>query len=228
LIGQKLAEFPKTLTLMLKKTTSSWSKFNLNDYLTNSEAMVAGVDEVGRGCLFGSVVAAAVVLPIKSIVRLEEIVVRDSKKLTAKKRENLVNQIEEIVTDWQIAAVDNQIIDQINIFQASLQAMTEAVNQLKYAPALCLIDGKFTLPNLKYPQLNLVKGDERSTVIASASIVAKVWRDQQMSQYAEQFPQYDLEQNKGYPTKKHLEAIKKYGISPLHRQSFSPCQSHPV
>lgn len=213
---------------MAKKTTLSLPKFNLNDYLTDSEAMVAGVDEVGRGCLFGAVVAAAVVLPIKSVVKLEQIAVTDSKKLTAKKRENLVIQIEEIVTDWQIAAVDNQIIDQINIFQASLQAMTQAINQLKYTPDLCLIDGKFTLPNLQYPQLNLIKGDGRSTVIGSASIVAKVWRDQQIIKYANQFPEYDLAQNKGYPTKKHLEAIKKYGITSLHRQSFSPCQSNAV
>ncbi len=207
-----------------KKTALSLPEFNLSDYLTDSEAMVAGVDEVGRGCLFGSVVAAAVVLPVKSIVKLEQIAVTDSKKLTAKKRESLVSQIKEIVSDWQIAEVDNHTIDQINILQASLQTMTQAINQLKYPPALCLIDGKFTLPNLQYSQLNLIQGDRRSPVIGSASIIAKVWRDQKIIKYADQFPEYDLAKNKGYPTKKHLEAIKKYGTTPFHRRSFSPCK----
>lgn len=197
--------------------------FNLDDYITDSEALVAGVDEVGRGCLFGQVVASAVILPVKSINQLTEIGVKDSKKLTEKKRADLVSQIKDIVLDWQVAEVDNKIIDQINIFQASLLAMSQAINQLKYTPILCLIDGKFPLPNLEYPQLNLVKGDLRSSVIAGASILAKVWRDQKIVEYAEKFPEYDLANNKGYPTKKHLEAIKKYGVTPFHRLSFTPC-----
>ena len=210
---------------MSQKITISPPVFKLSDYLTDSEAMVAGVDEVGRGSLFGSVVASAVMLPVKSIVQLEEIAVTDSKKLTPKRREYLVNQIKEIVTDWQITEVDNQTIDQVNILQASLKAMTEAIHQLKPTPILCLIDGKFTLPHLRYPQINLIKGDARSLIIGAASIIAKVWRDQQVIRYAEQFPEYDLASNKGYPTKKHLEALKKYGVSPLHRLSFSPCQT---
>jgi len=197
--------------------------FNLNEYITDSEALIAGVDEVGRGCLFGQVVAGAVILPVKSINQLTEIGVKDSKKLTAKKRADLVSQIQEIVFDWQVTEIDNKMIDQINIFQASLLAMSQAINQLKCTPILCLIDGKFSLPNLEYPQLNLVKGDLRSPVIASASILAKVWRDQKIVEYAEKFPEYDLANNKGYPTKKHLEAIKKYGVTPFHRLSFKPC-----
>ncbi len=196
----------------------------LNNYLTDSEAMITGVDEVGRGCIFGAVVAVAVVLPVKDIIKLEEIGVTDSKKLTAKKRENLVSQIQNIVRDYQIAEIDNKTIDKINILQASFQAMTEAINSLKCSPNLCLIDGNFALPNLQFRQLSLVKGDLRSPVIGCASILAKVWRDQQIIKLSEKFPQYDLQNNKGYPTKKHLEAIQKHGLTPYHRLSFSPCQ----
>jgi ribonuclease HII len=158
------------------------------------------------------------------LYRLENIGVKDSKKLTAKKREALVPQIQDIVTHWHIIEVDNLTIDQINIFQASLQAMTNAIHGLPVNPFLCLVDGKFSLPKLKYPQKTLVKGDLRSSVIAATSILAKVWRDQKMIQYHEQYPMYDLKNNKGYGTKKHLEAIKKYGVTPLHRLSFGPCK----
>jgi len=186
----------------------------------NSDSLIVGVDEVGRGCLFGGVVAAAVAMPLKKIHLLKEIGVNDSKKLTAKKREALVSQIEGLVTGYCIIEVDNVTIDRINIFQASLQAMTEAVMGLSISPYLCLIDGKFTLPNLPFPQLSLIKGDGRSPLIASASILAKVWRDQKMLEYDQLYPQYDLKNNKGYPTKKHKDAIAAYGLTPLHRKSF--------
>jgi ribonuclease HII len=200
------------------------NNFCINDYINDTSDLIGGVDEVGWGCLFGEVVACAVVLPVDDFYKLENIGVTDSKKLTAKKREILLPQIKEIVTDWYIAEVDNFIIDDINIFHASLQAMTKAINGLSVNPALCLVDGKFPLPELKYPQQTLIKGDLRWPVIAAASILAKVWRDQKMIKYHELYPEYDLKNNKGYGTKKHLEAIKKYGITPLHRLSFAPCK----
>lgn len=188
--------------------------------LNSNHSFIVGVDEVGRGCLFGGVVAAAVAMPLKKIHLLKEIGVKDSKKLTAKKREALVSQIQSLVTSYCIVEIDNQTIDRLNIFQASLQAMTEAIVGLSISPYLCLIDGKFTLPRLPFPQLSLIKGDARSPLIASASILAKVWRDQKMLEYDLQYPHYDLKNNKGYPTKKHKEAIALCGLTPLHRQSF--------
>lgn len=202
--------------------------FCIDDYINCTSDLIVGVDEVGRGCLFGQVVACAVVLPFDDFYKLDHIGVTDSKKLTAKKREVLVPKIQEIVTGWYIAEIDNLIIDEINIFQASLQAMTKAINGLSVHPALCLVDGNASLPELKYPQQALIKGDLRSPVIAAASILAKVWRDQKMIQYHQQYPEYDFKNNKGYGTKKHLEAIKKYGLTPLHRLSFAPCQQSKI
>ncbi len=192
--------------------------------LSHQDAMVAGVDEVGRGALFGPVVAAAIVLPVSSLPELTGIGVKDSKLLSAKKRQELVPKIEELVLNWQIGSVDSQEIDRINIFQASLQAMLRAVSELKPSPSLCLVDGRHRLPNLDVAQYNLIKGDWRSPVIAAASILAKVWRDQLIVGYAADYPHYDLAANKGYGTKKHLQALFKYGSSPLHRLSFRPCR----
>lgn len=194
---------------------------NLKKRTPNTDdSLIIGVDEVGRGCLFGGVVAAAVAMPLKKIHLLKEIGVNDSKKLTAKKREALVTPIQSLVTSYCIVEVDNKTIDRINIFQASLQAMTEAIMGLSISPYLCLIDGKFTLPTLPFPQLSLIQGDMRSPLIASASILAKVWRDRQMLEYDQIYPHYDLKNNKGYPTKKHKDAIALHGLTPLHRQSF--------
>lgn len=186
--------------------------------------LIAGVDEVGRGCLFGEVVAAAVVLPLGKIHLLKQLGVKDSKKLTPKKREVLTPLINDIVTHWSIIPIDNITIDKVNIFNASLLAMSQAINSLSVSPSLCLVDGKYPLPNLSYPQLCLIKGDVRSPLISAASILAKVWRDNKMMEYDHKYPQYDLKKNKGYGTKKHLEAIEKYGVTPLHRLSFSPCR----
>jgi len=197
------------------------SLFNLEKRTPNSDdSLMVGVDEVGRGCLFGGVVAAAVAIPLKKIGMLKEIGVKDSKKLTAKRREALVSHIQSLVTSYCIVEIDHQTIDRINIFQASLQAMTEAIMGLSISPYLCLIDGKFTLPILPFLQLSLIKGDAQSPLIASASILAKVWRDQKMLVYDQLYPHYDLKNNKGYPTKKHKDAIAVYGLTPLHRKSF--------
>ncbi|MGF1538900.1 MAG: ribonuclease HII [Pleurocapsa sp.] len=193
--------------------------------ISSSDILVAGVDEVGRGALFGSVVAAAVVAPISDLPRLIAIGTKDSKKLSARKRQQLVNPIQEIVTDWQIAEATVAEIDSLNIAQASLLAMKRTILQLKVTPAICLVDGNLPLPNLSIPQKTVIKGDQRSPLIAAASIVAKVWRDHLIVNLAAKYPQYDLIANKGYPTQKHRLALQQYGVSPQHRRSFKPCST---
>jgi len=185
-------------------------------------ALVAGVDEVGRGCLFGEVVAVAVVMPVSAIALLADLGVKDSKKLSPKKREALVPQIQSLVTDYAVGVVDVATIDKINILQASLSEMYDALTQLKYTPELCLVDGNQAISRLPYPQITMIQGDGRSPLIAAASILAKVWRDEKMVEYSQQYPHYDLEHNKGYGTKKHIRAIGQYGITPYHRRSFAP------
>jgi ribonuclease HII len=192
--------------------------------ITDSETLIAGVDEVGRGCLFGAVVAAAVVFPLSKISILTEIGVKDSKQLSPKRRGELVQQIKTLATAYRISFATVQEIDQMNILQASLLAMRRAVIKLKVQPALCLVDGKQTIPNLSIIQKTLIKGDQQSPLIAAASIVAKVWRDQLIIRMSEKYPQYDLANNKGYGTQKHQEALLKYGASCQHRLSFRPCQ----
>ncbi len=188
--------------------------------ISSSDVLVAGVDEVGRGALFGSVVAAAVVAPLSDLPKLIEIGVKDSKKLSAKKRQELVNPIKEIVADWQIAESTVAEIDSLNISQASLLAMKRTILRLKVPPAICLVDGKFPISDLSIPQKTLIKGDMRSPLIAAASILAKVWRDDLIVNLAAKYPKYDLASNKGYPTKKHRLALQQYGVSPEHRRSF--------
>ncbi|MCW6036055.1 ribonuclease HII [Spirulina subsalsa FACHB-351] len=191
--------------------------------LATSYETVAGVDEVGRGALFGAVVAAAVVLSPVACLELVRAGVRDSKRLSAKRRVALAEQIYAIALDVQIGQATHQEIDQINIFQASLLAMSRAVEALNPPPSICFVDGKFPIPHLALPQQNIIKGDQKSVVIASASIVAKVWRDQQIIELAAEYPQYDLLANKGYGTPSHLVALQQYGPSPYHRLSFKPC-----
>ena len=182
--------------------------------------LVAGVDEVGRGALFGDVVAAAVILPRATIASLAQLGVRDSKKLSPKRRQQLAIEIKSSALAWQIASATVAEIDEINILQASLLAMKRAIANLAVTPEICLVDGNQQIPQLSIPQQTLVKGDGRSIVIAAASILAKVWRDEQITNLAATYPEYHLAQNKGYGTAQHLAAIKEYGTSPLHRQSF--------
>ena len=198
---------------------------NLLSELTNKDALVAGIDEVGRGALFGSVVAAAVVLPLSAIPKLMEIGVKDSKKLSPKKRKNLMEPIKNIVTSWYIAEATVEEIDKFNILQASLLAMKRSVLQLEPSPDICLVDGNFSIPDLSITQQTVIKGDEKSVIIAAASILAKVWRDDLIVSLAEKYPEYDLVSNKGYPTKKHRLALQKYGASDRHRMSFKSCQN---
>jgi ribonuclease HII len=185
---------------------------------------VAGVDEVGRGALFGPVVAAAVLLPDSALFVLEQAGVKDSKKLSAQEREHLARQVQRHAIDCRIGIASVREIDRMNILQASLLAMHRAVSRLHPVPELCLIDGNQYVPNLNIPQQTVVKGDQLSLVIAAASIIAKVWRDQLITRLACKYPAYDLASNKGYGTAKHRLAIQTVGICSQHRQSFAPCQ----
>ncbi len=194
------------------------------DRAIGSSLVVSGVDEVGRGALFGPVVAAAVILPISALSELVEAKISDSKQLSAYSREELAKKIWAIALAWEVGFASVAEIDQINILQASLLAMKRAVLKLKVKPQLCLVDGNQSIKDLGYPQQTLVKGDEKSIIIASASIVAKVWRDDLITRLALKYPMYDLVANKGYGTTRHLQALKEYGASPLHRMSFRPCQ----
>jgi ribonuclease HII len=184
---------------------------------------VAGVDEVGRGALFGPVVAATVILPETAITPLIQLGVRDSKRLSPKKRIDLFQQIQAIALDCKVGLASVREIDRLNILQATLLAMKRSILKLNPQPQLCLIDGNQRIPNLLIPQQTLIKGDQTSVLIASASIIAKVWRDQLIIRLAKKYPEYDLIHNKGYGTKKHREALQRYGVSPQHRLSFRPC-----
>lgn len=180
---------------------------------------IAGLDEVGRGALFGPVVAAAVILnPRRRIVGLD-----DSKKLTAERRTILAERIREYALAWAIAEVDAQRIDAWNIYQASLQAMQAAVAQLQMAPDYLLIDALRL--DMLIEQRSLIKGDARSISIAAASIVAKVARDARMDEWDKVYPQYGLAHNKGYATPDHKKALKLHGPSPLHRFSYAPVRN---
>lgn len=183
---------------------------------------VAGVDEVGRGSLFGPVVAAAVILDPTHRIRG----LRDSKLLPAERREELALRIREHSIAWAIAAVDSARIDQINIYQASRLAMLRAVEQLAPAASYLLVDA--VRLDCHLPQQAIIHGDALSASIAAASILAKVERDRMISAWDPVFPMYGLASNKGYCTPHHLAALREHGPSPLHRQSFSPVWSAPV
>lgn len=191
---------------------------------TAQNTLIAGVDEVGRGALLGSVVAATVVLPLSAIPQLIALGVKDSKKISPQQRQELIKPIKEVVADWRISYATVAEIDELNILQASLLAMKRCLVGLQVTPDICLVDGKFSVPDLDIPQKTVIKGDLRSPVIAAASILAKVWRDQLIIDLAQQYPEYDLANNKGYPTAKHRLAIKRYGICVEHRRSFKSCQ----
>jgi ribonuclease HII len=184
--------------------------------------LVAGVDEVGRGSLFGPVVAAAVVLDSSYRIRG----LRDSKLLPAERREVLAERIREHAIAWSVAAVDAARIDQINIYQASRVAMQEAVALLEPAADHLLIDAMKLHCDL--PQRAIIHGDALSASIAAASILAKVERDKMIIAWDPVFPLYGLASNKGYSTPKHLAALREHGPSPLHRQSFAPVWQAPV
>src|SRR5215471_1917666 len=177
---------------------------------------IAGIDEAGRGALFGPVVAAAVILnPKRRIVGLD-----DSKKLTPDRREELAPRIREHALAWAVAEVDASRIDAWNIYQASRQAMTAALEQLSIIPDYLLLDALQL--DVMIEQKSLIKGDARSVSIAAASILAKTHRDMRMEEWDTVYPGYGLAQHKGYATPEHLEALRVHGPTPLHRHSFAP------
>lgn len=190
------------------------------DALDSGSTIIAGIDEVGRGALFGPVVAAVAIAPLSSLPLLIDLGVKDSKKLTATKRQKLIEPIMAAISETKIGLASAIEIERLNILQASLLAMKRAVLQLKCTPTLCLVDGIHKIAELSIPQQTLVKGDERSPLIAAASILAKVWRDNLIVNLATTYPQYDLAANKGYPTLKHRQALQIYGACPEHRRSF--------
>ena len=177
----------------------------------------AGCDEAGRGCLAGPVVAAAVILPKK----FKHSVLNDSKKLTAKQRATLKDEIINSALAWNVAFVDNNEIDEMNILRASIKAMHIAIENLEKEPQFLLIDGNRFYPykNIKYR--TIIKGDGIYFSIAAASVLAKTFRDEFMEKIHYEFPEYGWIKNKGYPTSAHREALLKYGITPYHRKSFN-------
>ena len=182
--------------------------------------IITGVDEAGRGPLAGPVVVAAVILDLKKEIPG----LNDSKKLSEKKREELYDIITKEAICWEVKIVSPEIIDEINILQATLFGMEEAVLALKVKPNLCLIDGNKIPKKLVGFSKAIVKGDAKIASIAAASILAKVTRDRLMHKLHEEFPQYNFKQNKGYPTKEHIAALDKYGILECHRKSYKPIQ----
>lgn len=179
--------------------------------------LVCGVDEAGRGPLAGAVYAAAVILdkgrPVQGLA--------DSKKLSEKKREGLAAEIKDRALAWAIALADAEEIDRINILQASLLAMRRAVERLTIIPSEALVDG-LHCPKLAIPCRAIVKGDSRVDEISAASILAKTARDEEMLRLHQLYPQYGFDRHKGYPTAMHLEALRKHGVSEIHRRSFAP------
>jgi ribonuclease HII len=187
----------------------------------------AGCDEAGRGCLAGSVYAAAVILPDG----YQNELLNDSKQLTEKRRYELREIIERDAVAWAVGIVTPEEIDKINILNASILAMHRALDQLKVRPEAIIVDGnrfkKYSPPLFgggrgeALPHTTIVKGDGKYLAIAAASILAKTYRDDYMNRLAEEYPQYDWRSNKGYPTKKHRDAIRQYGITPYHRKSYN-------
>ena len=185
--------------------------------------LVAGVDEAGRGPLAGPVVAAVVVLKpeiLADVAKMEKLKdIKDSKKLTAKKREELIKAE---CFEVGVGICDHETIDRINILQATFLAMKMALGNLKIKPEIILVDGKFPIPNLSLRQEAIIDGDAIIFSIAAASIIAKVEHDKIIDKYAEQYPQYGFLNHKGYGTKEHLAALQKYGPCPIHRKTFKP------
>ena len=177
---------------------------------------VCGVDEVGRGPLAGPVVCAAVIMPLENIIEG----VDDSKKLTAKKREKLDALIREKAIAYAICRIEPQVIDEINILEATKLCMKNAVESLSISPGFVLTDGNMTL-DITIPQKSVIGGDAACYSIGAASIIAKVYRDKLMDEYAVQYPAYGFEKHKGYGTAAHIKAIKECGLCPIHRRSFT-------
>lgn len=179
-------------------------------------ALIAGVDEVGRGPLAGPVAATAIIMPKDCYIEG----VTDSKKVSPKKRKELKNQILEKAIAVSTIFINEKIIDEVNIYEATKLAMYQAINELDPKPDYVLIDA---MPlDLDIPHESIIKGDEKSFTIACASIIAKEARDELMDEFDQKYPEYDFKQNKGYPTKKHRNALLTYGVTPIHRRTYGP------
>lgn len=181
----------------------------------NGYSSVCGVDEAGRGPVAGPVCAAAVILPAGIVIEG----LNDSKKLSEKKREKLFDEITENALAWSVSLVDERVIDEINILQATYEAMRQAIAKLDPAPQILLNDA-VTIPQVAIPQVPIIKGDAKSVSIAAASILAKVTRDHMMEEYDKEYPEYGFAKHKGYGTAAHIAALKEFGPTPIHRRTF--------
>ena len=194
---------------ILKNIENNWHK--------KGKKLVCGIDEAGRGPLAGPVVVAAVIMPEDSFIEG----VNDSKKISEKKREKLYDEITENAIAWSVGIIDQNEIDEINILNATKKGLTTALTELKEKPDIILVDALTKIDTLGIPYESIIKGDAKSYSIAAASIIAKVTRDRIMRQWDEIYPQYGFINHKGYGTKAHIDAIKQYGLCPLHRKSFT-------
>lgn len=215
-IQKLLASYQQKQEKLAKKKSAFLERFTYEKKFWQKGQIVAGVDEVGRGPLAGPVVTAAVIIDD----HFDLLDVNDSKKLSPQKRLALYPKILSEAISVAVGVKSPQVIDQINIYEADRQAMAEAVLDLDQKPDALLVDAMNVPVDL--PQVKLIKGDAKSNSIAAASIVAKVFRDKLMDDYAKIYPQYDFPDNAGYGTAKHLAALKKYGPTPIHRKTFAP------
>lgn len=199
---------PEKEVLRLEAMMEFERKYSEYDY-------ICGIDEVGRGPLAGPVVAAAVILPKDSYYQY----LNDSKKVTEKRRNKLYDEITAEAVSYGIGLVSPDVIDDINILQATYVAMKKAIDALSIRPQMILVDAVH-IPDIGIPQVGIVKGDAKSISIAAASIVAKVYRDRLMTEYDALYPEYKFAKNKGYGTKEHMQALHEIGMSPIHRKSF--------
>ncbi len=203
----------------MKKAWNAEEKLQYeNALIAEGKRYIAGVDEVGRGPLAGPVVCASVIMPLDSDRLI--VGVDDSKKLSAKKREELAEKIKATALAYKIVEIDEKCIDEINILQATRLGMKRAIEELSIAPDTVLTDGNMTL-DIAFPQKSIVHGDALSYSIGCASIIAKVHRDSLMDEYAKIYPYYAFEKNKGYGTADHIRGIKEQGICPIHRKTFT-------
>ena len=179
--------------------------------------LIAGTDEAGRGPIAGPVVAASVMLRTGTFIKG----LNDSKKLSAKKREAIYEEILSKCICYGISVISNEEIDRINILQSAYLAMKKSLDEMEILPEYVLVDGLFN-NRIEIPQMAIVKGDSKSASVAAASVIAKVYRDRIMDEYDKEYPQYGFASHKGYPTKKHIEAVREYGVLKIHRKTFTP------
>lgn len=212
---RKLAETAAKRLAAWEKEAERIEKLRLYEEQYGEYTYICGVDEAGRGPLAGPVVAGAVILPKKSRI----LYINDSKQLSEKKREELYDVIREQAVAWGVGIVSPGRIDEINILQATYEAMRKAIASLSPQPDILLNDA-VTIPGIAVPQVSIIKGDAKSISIGAASIMAKVTRDRLMSEYDKLYPEYDFAGNKGYGSSGHIETLKKYGPTPIHRKSF--------